>query len=421
MTSTLRVATRRPDTERSQHRVLALLAVATAVGSIGLGAGGTAGVLLAVDMAGTHTVAGLPVALHLAGSAVGALLVSHQAGRGRRGRGLALGFTVGAVGAAVVTVAAEIGSLTGMLAGSTLLGMANSSIFLTRYAAVEAGSERTRGRALGAVFLATAIGAVISPMLLGPSGTLAERLGLPPLTGLYLVAMGAFGCSALAYAAASDPRTPWLGAGARVLSSGRRQRLSRPDLLRALRDGPTRVALLSMAATSFVMTGVMTIAPVRLTEHGHGLEMVGALVALHVVGMFAPAPLNGYLADRVGGLPVVLLGGVLMLVMAVMGVFLPGHATGQMVFHLVVVGLAWNCGVVGSSMLLTEAVSPSLRPYTEGIGEATMGTAAMLVAPLVGALPGTSGYYVLALCAAGVTLLALVHLRRPARDPRSLA
>lgn len=421
MTSSLHQATRRPQSGSPQHRVLALLTVATAIASVGLGAGGTAGVLLAVDMAGSHTVSGLPVALHLAGSALGALLVSHLAGRGRRGQGLALGFTVGAVGALVVIAAAQAGSLPVMLGGSVLLGTANSSIFLTRYAAVEAGSEQTRGRALGTVFLATAIGAVVSPMLLGPSGTLASGLGLPGLTGLYLVALVAFGLSALLYALASNPRNRWLGEGAAVLSAHRKQSSALPEVLRALRDRPTQIALLSLASTNFVMTGVMTIAPVRLTEHGHGLEMVGALVALHVVGMFAPAPLNGYLADRIGALAVVLAGGVLLLGGTVLGAFLNGHATVAMVLHLVVVGLGWNCGVVGGSVLLTEAVPGTLRPYTEGVGEATMGSAAVVVAPLVGALPGALGYHLLALCSAGVTLLALVHLRRSARDSRSYA
>ncbi|MGW0737224.1 hypothetical protein [Streptomyces sp. NPDC002851] len=71
-----------------------------------------------------------------------------------------------------------------MLFGSTLLGTANSSIFLVRYAAARAVAEGSRGRALGVVLLATAFGAVLSPPLLGPGSSAAQAVGLPALSGL---------------------------------------------------------------------------------------------------------------------------------------------------------------------------------------------------------------------------------------------
>lgn len=405
--------------------VPAFLAGATALASIGLAAGGTAGALLATELAGTPSVAGLPVALHLGGSAVGALLVSHQAGLGHRGRGLALGLLLGAVGALTVVFAARQGSLPVMLVGSTLLGTANSSIFLVRYAAAQAVGEGSRGRAVGAVFLATAFGAVVSPLLLGPSGSVAGAMDLPALSGLYLVALVTFGSSALLLAAGSTPRTPLLGRAARILTSGARHTRGAAGLLSALREPATMVALSALAGTNFVMVGIMTIAPVHLDQHGAGHGTVGLLVALHVVGMFAPAPLTGRVADRHGPVPVVLVGAVVSLTACVLGALSDGHATALTTTYLVLAGLGWNCGVVGASTLLTGAVPDGLRPHAEGIGEATMGTAAVVVAPLVAALPGAWGYHLLALCAAALTALALVQLRRVAarvlhQTPRTL-
>jgi hypothetical protein len=49
-----------------------------------------------------------------------------------------------------------------LLADSAALGTANAAIFLTRSAA-NLGGESGRGRALGFVFFATALGAVASP------------------------------------------------------------------------------------------------------------------------------------------------------------------------------------------------------------------------------------------------------------------
>lgn len=402
--------------EGPRRGIPGLLAGITALAAVGLAAGGTAGALLATELAGTASVAGLPVALHLGGSAAGALLVSQQAGRGHRGRGLALGLLLGALGALVVIVAAEHANLPGMLVGSTLLGTANSSIFLLRYAAAQAASEGNRGRALGAVFLATAVGATVSPLLLGPGGSLAQMLQLPALCGMYLIALAAFGSTALLLAVASTPRTPVLGAAARVLTTGVRSTRGGADLLTALRGPSTVVALSALAATNFVMVGVMTITPVHLAQHGSGNAAVGFLVALHVVAMFAPAPITGRLADRHGPLSVVLTGSSIALVACVAGALGDGHATALTTTHLVLAGLGWNCGVVGSSSLLTEAVPVSLRPHVEGIGEATMGTAAVLAAPLAAALPGRWGYHLLGLCAVALTLLCLARMRRIVTD-----
>ncbi|MFJ4903896.1 MFS transporter [Streptomyces sp. NPDC088727] len=397
------------------HGIPAYIAGTTALAGLGLAAGGTAGALLATELAGTASVAGLPVALHLGGSAVGALLVSHQAGRGHRGRGLALGLVLGALGALAVVLAAKQGSLAWMLAGSALLGTANSSIFLLRYTAAQAVPEGSRGRALGAVFLATALGAVISPLLLGPSGTAAHAIGLPTLCGLYLVAFIAFGGSALLLAAGCSPRTPVLGRAASVLASGLRPARGTVRLGAALREPAAVVALSALAGANFIMVGVMTLTPVHLSQHGAGHGVVGSFVALHVVGMFAPAPLVGRLADRYGPMPVVLIGAVISLTASVLGSFSTGPTTMTTV-HLVLAGLGWNFGVVGASTLLTGAVPGQLRPYVEGIGEATMGAAAVVVAPLVAALPGAWGYHLLGLCAVALTALALVRMRRPAAD-----
>ncbi len=390
----------------------AFLAGAAALASLGLAAGGTAGTLLATELAGTASVAGLPVALHLTGSALGAIVVSHQAARGHRGRGLALGLLLGAVGAAIVVLATYQDNLPVMLVGSTLLGTANASIFLIRYAAAQAVAEGSRGRALGVVFLATAFGAVASPLLLGPSSSAARAVGLPELSGPYLVALGAFSCSALLLTAGSTPRTPFLGRAARVLTPGIRQVRSRVRLSAALRESATLVALSALAGTSFVMVGIMTITPVHLTQHGAGHGAVGYLVALHVVGMFAPAPLTGRLADRHGPVRIVLAGAVVSLVACVLGAFSEGHATPLTTAHLVLAGLGWNAGVVGGSAMLTSSVPDALRSRVEGIGEAAMGSAAVVIAPLAAVLPDTWDYSVLGLCAAALISLALVEARR---------
>lgn len=127
---------------------LLVVALATAIGSPGLAAGGTAGALLGVALTGTETAVGLPLGLLVVGQAVSALFVSSMTGRVGRGLGLALGYALGTIGAVVVILAAVAGSFAALLVGSTVLGAGNTAVFLARYAAAEVEDAAARGRAL---------------------------------------------------------------------------------------------------------------------------------------------------------------------------------------------------------------------------------------------------------------------------------
>lgn len=384
-----------------RHAAVPLLAISAAVGSTGLAAGGTAGALLGDQVAGSGA-AGLPPGVLVIGYAVGAILVSRQAARGRRGRGLAGGYVLGLAGATVVIVAAVTRSLPLLVAGSIVLGVANASVYLTRYAAVAA--DAGQGRAIGAVFSATAVGAVLSSLLLGPSSQLASAIGLPPLAGLYLIAVMAFGVSALLLALGSSPLTPWAGRASSVLvTAPSRVPAGVRELRRALGGHWTVTAFAALAVTNMIMVGTMVVAPVSMMGGGDALPVIGTVVALHVAGMFAPSPATGALADRFGPRTVVLGGAFLFIADNVTAALAGVNGTGAMVAYLVVIGVAWNCGVVGGSALLAKAVS-GVRSvpgsYAEGAGEVAMGVAAAAAAPLAGLVAAIANFPVYALCCA---------------------
>jgi hypothetical protein len=154
------------------------------------------------------------------------------------------------IGAALVILAAVGSSFAFLLTGSTVLGAGNTAVFLTRYAAVEVGDDAMRGRAIGTVLFAAVLGAVASPNLLGPSSDLARLLGLPPLTGLYVVAILCFSVAALLLAAMSNPGSPYFGSGAALLGVVKRSRVSRRDIVSRLSTSSTRTALGVLTAVS---------------------------------------------------------------------------------------------------------------------------------------------------------------------------
>ena len=386
-----------------------MLAAATAIGALGLAAGGSAGALLAEDMTGNTALAGLPLGALVAGSAVSALLISWRTGRAGRTAGLVLGYAIGTAGAALVIAAAVVDDLALLLAGSAALGAANAAIFLSRYAAAELGGETGRGRALGVVFFATAVGAVLSPNLLGPSGDLAEAVGLPGLAGLYLVALAAFvGAGFLLEALPSAS-----------LQVGEGRAVTRRELRAGLWSA--RLALVLLAVTNLVMVAVMAIAPIHMMKHGHGLDLVGVIVSIHVLCMFAPSPVTGWLADRAGSAIVAALGGGLMVAAGASGAVMDLSNSLEMTAMLALLGLGWNAGVVAGSTMLAASVPGHLRPQAEGIGEVAMGLAAGAGAPVAGLLVAYGDFTTLSIAVGVGGALMLAALRLDNRTDPAVA
>jgi MFS family permease len=387
---------------RSSRLTLVLLAVATAVGSTGLSAGGTAGTLIAVDLTGSAALAGVPLGLLVVGSAAGAVFISRRSQQAGRVAGLRWGYALGAVGAAIVVVGTAVESFGLVLAGSLALGVANAAVFLSRYAAAEVGGGAVRGRALGLVLGSAAVGAVASPNLLGPSGHLASWLGLPRLAGLHLVAVPSF-----------------LIAGALLAALPSRSTVGRADRSRsptgtwirdAIKGTRVRLALVVLAATNLVMVATMAVAPAHLEAHGYSLGGIGLVVSVHVLGMFAPSPFTGWLADRAGGGVVAGVGAVLLVGASFGGAIAGAHDGPAFMAVLVLLGIGWNAGVIGGSTMLVASVPPAVRPNAEGIGEVAMGLAAGAGAPIAGLMVAVGGFPTLAAASAAVSVLVFTVL-----------
>jgi MFS family permease len=394
-----------------ERRTMRTLVVAQLLGACGLAAGGTAGALLAEQLTGSPATAGLPLAVLVLGSGIGAVAITRvMRGHGRRA-GLSVAYLVGAVGAGLVVAAAGWGSWPLLLAGCGLLGGGNTAVMLARYAAADLASRR--GRAISTVVAAASVGAIAGPNLLGPAGALAGVVGLPAPTGLFLLAIPAFLGAALvlavflrpdplqvARAAAPSTQQPAVAGGMRELAS-------------LLGDRHIRLALVVLAVANLAMVGVMAVAPVHLHDHGAGMGRIGLLISAHIAAMYLPSPVTGWLADTLGAGVVAGIGALLLLasgaVAAVAGAGRPG-----IIVALLLLGVGWNAGLIGGSALLHDAaVSPSLRTRAEGLGELGMGAAAAVGGGGAGLLLATGGLALLGLVAAAPCLLVLAAAFRP--------
>jgi MFS family permease len=174
-----------------QRRTVQTLVASQAIGALGITIGIATASLLARDLSGSEELAGLAQTTQVLGAAFASWALARLMGiRGRR-VGLAVGYLIGASGAALAVVAGVVESMPLLLVGACLLGATSSAGYAARYAATDLATPRNRGRSLSIVVWATTLGAVVGPNLTGPSGDLAAWLDIPELTGPF--ALGALG------------------------------------------------------------------------------------------------------------------------------------------------------------------------------------------------------------------------------------
>lgn len=388
------------DRERQRRASIRALWSAAVLGGLAQSLAGTAGALLAREVAGSDAAAGLPQALLVVGAAVSALALSALTRRHGRRLALTTGAVVAMSGCVVVALAGMSASLAWILVGSVLLGVGTTTVMLGRYAAADLGPETSRPRAMASVLVATTIGAVAGPNLLAPAGRLGAALGLPALTGPYLIAAVSFAAAAacLAFGLVASPSAQ-TGPATAVPLPGRD-----PARTRLGRDGLFGLVVLSTA--NLVMVSVMTMAPVHLHHIGVGFGAIGLVVSLHIAGMFAPSPVSGWLAGRYGAVAVAVVAGPVLIAACVLAAGGAG-STSVLTVAMVLLGVGWNLALVAGSLLLTADVPVAERPRREGWGEVGMGAAAAGGGAASGLVMATGGYPAVAAVAAAVAALLL--------------
>ncbi|MEU7933099.1 MFS transporter [Micromonospora echinofusca] len=413
-----------PDVAPIQRRTLRLLFATQIIGGIGVTIGVAVGALLASDVAGT-AVAGLVSSAAVVGGALLAVPVTRiMTVRGRR-PGLVVAYLTGAAGGVLVVLAAATRWVPLLFLGMLLFGGGSAANLQARYAAVDLAVPARRGRQLSLIVWATTIGAVAAPNFASLADRTTSGWGLPPLAGPFAFSAAALALAAGAIlallrpdplltarrlAAAATPPAPVVAPAATARhGAGMRAAWS------VVRTRPAaRLGIVAVAVGHLVMVAVMVMTPVRLHEwHDDAdvLRVVGLVLSLHIAGMYALAPVAGWLTDRVGRRAVILGGvGLLLAACAVAGT--AGHHTARLSVGLFLLGLGWSGTMVAGSTLLSESVPVGIRPSVQGLSDLTMGLAGAGAGAVSGFVVAAAGYPVLTgLAAVAVVPLVTLALR----------
>lgn len=395
-----------------QKRVVRVLIAGQILGGIGMGATLSLGALLAAELSGSSAWSGMAATMSTLGAAAVAVPLARLAQRRGRRVSLSSGALIAGIGAVLAITATAIGSFPLLLIALMLLGAGSATNLQARFAATDLADSSFRARDLSIVVWSTTIGAVLGPNLFGPGESVGAALGLPPLTGAFVFSLLATLGASVVYQIGLRPDPLLVAIAARELAagelavgdgSGERAPAKRSGGAAILKVNPkARYAVAVLALSQATMVALMSMAPVHLKEHGATLTIVGLTISLHVAGMYALSPVFGWLADRFGRLPVILLGQA-MLLAALIAAWLGSESMPGMTASLILLGLGWSASVVAGSALVSDAVAVEDRPAVQGFSDFSMNAAGALGGASAGLILSAAGYSGL-----GVSAMALV-------------
>ncbi len=381
-----------------QQRVVRTLAGAQILNGVGVAGTVAAGSLLVSSITDSETLAGLAQTSAVLGAAALALPLARLTAHGGRRLALSVGYISGVIGSIFAIAGGAHRNLFFMLLGTFLVGAASAAGYQARFAAIDLATSQTRAKQLSFVVWGSTIGAVAGPNLMDPSGNLAEHFNLPRLVGPYLVSATTLLFATIVVQIFLRP-DPYLTAEkqAQVVQ----HKGSTKAALSHIRSNPNALFAISAIAIGHVaMVSVMVMTPIHMKHVDVSLRIIGFVISVHVLGMYAFSPIVGALSDRLGRVRVIQIGLVILLLSTIVAGTAAADNAIQLGVGLFLLGLGWSCTLIAGSAYLSESVSVEMRPASQGASDLVMNLAGAGGGALAGVIIGTLTYGWLCLFAA---------------------
>ena len=308
--------------------------------------------------------------ISIAATTVPATLVMRRIGRSH---GFALASVSAIVAVLVAAVALSAASFALFLLAGALFGINMAFTQQYRYAAAESVAARNVPRAVSFVLLGAIGGAFVGKELVVGGERWLE--GVP-----YAGTMFALACL--------------YGVQAILLLSlekiGGHESDRAPEVEKPLRDIVLQpvymVAVLGGTAGYGVMTLIMTATPLSMhVNDGFSLDTTADVIRNHVLAMYVPSLLSGFLIERFGVSRLMLAGALLLLTTSLVG--LGGHSLMHYSWALILLGVGWNFLYVGGTTMLTYTYSLEDRFRAQAVNEflvfGTSATASLLAGTVI--------------------------------------
>jgi MFS family permease len=357
----------------------------------------TVSALVGVSLAPDKSLATLPIAVVFIAvmmTSIPAALLMERIGR-KAGFMMATFFGMGGGLVAIVSIVNENFWL--FVFSGFLVGIFNGFGNYFRFTAADSVDHDHKSRAISYVLLGGVVAAVVGPNLGIMTRNAITDL---PFAGSYLSVTGLFIIMfcVLAFLKLPRPTRPMIGESK---DSGRHLRhiMQQPKFIVAM-----LCATLGYATMSFVMTAT----PLAMNGHAHSLSDTSFVIQWHVLGMFAPSFITGYLILRFGVLKIMFTGGLLGLLCV--STNLLGHSVWHYWLALTLLGVSWNFLYVGGTTLLTETYTVAEKGKAQGVNDFTIFTIVTIASLTSGVLLHNFGWQIVNIGVIPLLLLILISI-----------
>jgi MFS family permease len=338
-------------------RNVAFLAVAQAIlGSappIAFAVGGLAAYQMLGDDKGLATA---PLTAFNVGVSAGAVLVAIVARLLGRQLGFILGAAVMSVGGILATIALFQGSFWLFVASMVVTGISGGFTQKIRFAAADASPSTYKATAISWILAGGIVSAVLGPQLARFTGMMFPSV---PFAGAFLmfVPIGLVALCVMLFL-----RLPALS-GTHVEGTAPPRPLAEIVVTQRFATGMF-CGISSYALMTFMMTG----APLAMVIGcGFSTDLSTWGIQFHVLGMFAPSFFTGQLINRFGAEKVVAAG--LLILMACAVVAHAGIELWNFWGALILLGLGWNFGFIGSTAIVAASYRPNEADKVQGFND----------------------------------------------------
>jgi len=352
----------------------------------------------------------LPVSLmvvSVAATTVPATMLMRRIGRSH-------GFAAASISAIVAVAAAiwalQLSSFAVFLIATLLFGINMAFTQQYRYAAAESVAARFVPRAISFVLIGSIGGALVGPELVKRGQLWATDF---PFVGTMIAVACLY---AVQFALFLFLQRTQIDDGPHVDASSR-------SSLDIVKQPVFLIAVLGGTAGYGLMTLVMTATPLSMNiNDGYSLEQTSNVIRAHVLGMYLPSLVSGFLIEKLGVIRMMFVGALALAATSIVG--LQGHAFLHYWWALVMLGIGWNFLFVGGTTMLTYTYSIAERFRAQGISEfLVFGTSATasLLAGIVMSYFGWDRLMLIPLPILAIVCAALIWVRKDRLLNRSAA
>ncbi len=171
---------------------------------------------------------------------------------------------------------------------------------------------------------------------------------------------------------------------------------------------PVLIAVAGAAVSGGVMMLVMTPTPLAMIGHDFHADQASDVIRWHVVAMFAPSFVTGFLIKRFGVIRIIGLGLICLALAA--GIAMADITLMHFYGSLVLLGIGWNFGFIGSTSLLNSTLKPQERGAIQGVNETLVAGISAFASFSSGAIIAGLGWFNLAAVSLVFVAIALLSL-----------